>query len=266
MTDRDRRPLPLSVRVALGVLGPLLLLGAWEAYCRISDVDALLLPPPSDVATSLWEDRSLLWDTFLITAREIAFGLAVALVLGVVLAIAMHLSRVVRATLGPLVIGSQAIPLPVLAPILVFWLGFGIAPKLAIVAVICFFPVVVATLDALDRVDPDLTRLLRTMGAGRWQRLRWVELPAALPAALSGAKISVAIGAIAAVFAEYAGTEQGAGGLGHVIQSAQSGLATDRAFAAVAILAAFTIATTGALALAQRLLAPWAHRRPGDSP
>ncbi|MDX8153090.1 ABC transporter permease subunit [Patulibacter brassicae] len=252
--------LPLAVRIALGLLGPLVVLGAWEAYCRLADVDDLLLPPPSQVGTALVDDRSILWDAFRVTGQEIALGLLAALAVGALLALAMHLSRVVRALLGPLVVGSQAIPLPVLAPILVFWLGFGVAPKVAIVAIICFFPITVATLDALDRVDPAYARLLRTMGASRLQRLRWVELPAALPAALSGAKVSVAIAAIAAVFAEYAGSEEGHGGLGRTIQSAQSNLATDRALAAVAILAAFAVLTTGALAAAQRFLAPWAHR------
>jgi ABC-type nitrate/sulfonate/bicarbonate transport system permease component len=259
--DRHERPLPRSVRIGLGIAGPLLLLGAWQAYVRLAHVDEILLPAPTTVARSLIDDRALLWSAFLRTAQEIVYGLVVALVVGLLLAIAMHLSRIVRATLGPLVVGTQAIPLPVLAPVLVFWLGFGLQPKLAIVAIICFFPVTVATLDALDRVDPDLPRLLRTMGASRWQRLRWVELPAALPAALSGAKVSVAIGGIAAIFAEYAGYQQGQGGLGGVVQSAQ--LNTARAFAAVAILAVFAVLTTGALAVAQRLLAPWAHRRPG---
>lgn len=254
----DRRPLPLPARVLLGVVGPLLLLGGWQAYVRLADVDEILLPAPTTVARTLVDDRALLWDAFGRTAQEILYGLAIALVLGLLLALAMHLSRVVRAAMGPLVVGTQAIPLPVLAPVLVFWLGFGLAPKLAIVAIICFFPVTVATLDALDRVDPDLPRLLRTMGASRWQRLRWVELPSALPAALSGAKVSVAIGGIAAIFAEYAGYEQGQGGLGGVIQTAQ--LNTARAFAAVAILAVFAVVTTGLLAAAQRLLAPWAVR------
>lgn len=258
----DRRPLSRPIRLLLGVVGPLLLLGAWQAYVRLGDVDEILLPAPTTVLQALSDDRDLLWHAFLRTAQEIVFGLAIALVVGALLAIAMHLSRIVRATLGPLVVGSQAIPLPVLAPVLVFWLGFGLTPKLAIVAIICFFPVTIATLDALDRVDRDLPRLLRTMGASRWQLMRWVELPAALPAALSGAKVSVAIAGIAAIFAEYAGYEQGEGGLGGLIQTSQ--LNTARAFACVAILAVFAVLTTAALAGLQRVVAPWAHRRPGD--
>ena len=258
----DRRPLPRAARVLLGILGPLLLLGAWQAYVRLGGVDEILLPAPTTVLQALSDDRDLLWHAFVRTAQEILLGLALALVVGAALAVTMHVSRVVRALLGPLVVGSQAIPLPVLAPVLVFWLGFGLTPKLLIVAIICFFPVTIATLDALDRVDPELPRLLRTMGASRLQLLRWVELPAALPAALSGAKVSVAIGGIAAIFAEYAGYEQGEGGLGGVIQTAQ--LNTARAFAAVAILAVFAVLTTALLAGAQRLAAPWASRAGRD--
>lgn len=262
----DRGPLPLRARLALGILGPLLLLGLWQAYVDLANVDELLLPSPLTVARALGADqtRPVLWDAFLVTAQEIVYGLAVALVLGAALALAMHLSRVLRAMLVPVLIATQAIPLPVLAPVLVFWLGFTLLPKLVIVAIICFFPVVMTTLDGLDRVDPALRRLLRTSGANRLQILRWVELPAALPAALSGAKVAVAIGGIAAVFAEYAGTEQGRGGLGTVVQSASSSSATDQAFAAIAILAAFAVLTTGALAALARVLAPWAHRSTGD--
>ncbi|MBF6620840.1 MAG: ABC transporter permease [Patulibacter sp.] len=257
----DQRPFSIRTRIALGVLGPLIVLGAWQAYVRLASVDEILLPAPTTVVAALVDDHELLWDAFLRTAQEIVFGLALALVAGLVLAGAMHLSRIVRAMMSPLVIATQAIPIPALAPVLIFWLGFGLGPKVLIVAIICFFPVAIATLDALERVDPDLPRLLRTMGANRWQRLRWVELPAALPAALSGAKMSVAIGGIAAVFAEYSGYEQGEGGLGAVIKTAQ--LDTARAFAAVAILAVFAVLTTGVLAGLQRVLAPWAHRRPG---
>jgi ABC-type nitrate/sulfonate/bicarbonate transport system permease component len=170
----------------------------------------------------------------------------------------MHLSRTLRRAIEPLLIGSQAIPIPVLAPLLVVWWGFDIFPKLVIVALVCFFPVAVTTLDGLRSVDPDLHKLLRTLGASRWQRFLYAELPAALPAALSGAKIAVAIGGIAAVFAEYAGSSEG---LGHLVLQAIPQLETARAWAAVVVLAAFTISCFYALSVAERMLTPWAHRR-----
>jgi NitT/TauT family transport system permease protein/putative hydroxymethylpyrimidine transport system permease protein len=141
-----------------------------------------------------------------------------------------------------------------IAPILVVWLGFGLGPKLAIIALVCFFPIVVTTLDALSRVDRDTLKLLRTLDAGRWSAFRFAEAPAALPAALSGAKIAVAVAVIAAVFAEYAGSSEG---LGHLILQAIPRLETARAWAAVVVLAAFAVALFYALDLAQRRLVPW---------
>jgi putative hydroxymethylpyrimidine transport system permease protein len=142
----------------------------------------------------------------------------------------------------------------VLAPILVVILGFGIGPKLFIVALICFFPITVNTLDGLRSVDPDLIKMLRTLGADRLQILRRAELPSALPYAFSGAKISVAVAVIGAVFAEFAGSDSG---LGHLIQIANSQLLTARAFAAMAVLSVMAIALFGLLSLLERKVVYW---------
>ena len=159
----------------------------------------------------------------------------------------------------PLLVASQAVPIVIIAPLLVVWFGFGIVPKLAIIALVCFFPVVVTTLDALRSVDPDQLKLMRTLDATRWQSFRWAEAPAALPAALSGAKIAVAVAVIGAVFAEYAGSSEG---LGHLMLQAIPQLETARAYAAVVLLAAFAVLLFSALALAERRLVPWTNRRP----
>jgi putative hydroxymethylpyrimidine transport system permease protein len=151
------------------------------------------------------------------------------------------------------------VPIVIIAPLLVVWFGFGMVPKLAIIALVCFFPVVVTTLDALRSVDPDQLKLMRTLDATRWQAFRWAEAPAALPAALSGAKIAVAVAVIGAVFAEYAGSSEG---LGHLMLQAIPQLETARAYAAVVLLAAFAVLLFSALALAERRLVPWARRRP----
>jgi ABC-type nitrate/sulfonate/bicarbonate transport system permease component len=230
------------------------LLGAWQLYAVHGDVDDLILPSPTEIATALVDDRDLLWDNFLVTAGEVAFGILAALAVGLLCAIALHLWRPLRRATYPLLIGSQAIPIVIVAPLLVVWLGFGMAPKIAIIALVCFFPVAVTTLDALSRVDPETLKLLRTLDAGRWQAFRFAEWPAALPAALSGAKIAVAIAVIAAVFAEYSGSSEG---LGHLILQAIPQLETARAWAAVAVLAAFAVALFYALDLLQRHLLPW---------
>lgn len=247
------------LRVAPGLAFVLVLLAAWELYARTGGVDELVLPAPSAVGEALWTDRALLADNLLVTGAEIAGGIAVALVVGAALAIALHLSRLLRGTLYPLVVASQAVPLVIVAPLLVVWLGFGILPKLAIIALVCFFPVVVTTLDGLRAVDPDQLKLLRTMDASRGALLRFVELPAAAPAALSGARIAVAVAVVGAVFAEYAGSSAG---LGHLMLRSVPQLHTPRAWAAVVVLAVLAVTLFTALGALERRLSPQAQGSP----
>ena len=256
------------MRRARRIVPPLLILvafvGAWQLYAKLGSVDDFILPAPSEIARSLWDDRSLLWHNLLVTAVEVGLGILVALVLGAGLAIALHFSGALRRGAYPLLVASQAVPVVIIAPLLVVWFGFGIVPKLGIIALVCLFPIVVTTLDALSAVDPDQLKLLRTLDASRWQAFRYAEAPAALPAALSGAKIAVAVAVIGAVFAEYAGSSEG---LGHLMLQAIPQLETARAYAAVVLLAVFAIALFSALAFAERKLVPWAHRQEGaESP
>jgi putative hydroxymethylpyrimidine transport system permease protein len=233
------------------------LLGAWQAYARLGGIDDFLLPAPTEVAQALWDDRALLWHDFKVTAGEVLLGIVVAVAAGVLCAVALHFSGTLRRTTYPLLVASQTIPIVIVAPLLVVWLGYDLAPKLAIIGLICFFPITVTTLDGLARVDPDLRKLMRTLDASRLQAFWRVEAPAALPALFSGAKIAVAVAVIGAVLAEQAGSSDG---LGHLILQAIPQFETARAYAAVAVLSAFAIALFGALALAERLLIPWAHR------
>jgi putative hydroxymethylpyrimidine transport system permease protein len=235
----------------------LALLGAWQAYVDLGGVDALLLPAPTQIAQSLWDDRAMLASNLAVTAEEVALGLAVALVVALACALAIHMSSALRRTVMPLLVASQTIPVVIVAPLLVFWFGFGAGPKTAIVALVTFFPIVVTTLDGLAGVDPALRKLLRSLGASRWQALRHVEAPTALPSLLSGAKIAVAVAVIGAVLAEQSGSEAG---LGHLITQGSATFQTARAYAAVVLLSALAIALFAALALAERRLAPWAHR------
>jgi ABC-type nitrate/sulfonate/bicarbonate transport system permease component len=239
----------------------LALLGVWQAYARLGGVDPFLLPAPTDVAAALYDDRGLLWSDFTVTAVEVLGGIALALVAGVACAVAIHLSTTVRRTAYPLLVASQTIPIVIVAPLLVAWLGYDLAPKLTIVALVCFFPVTVTTLDGLGGVDRDLRRLMRTLDASRWQSLRRVEGPAALPALFSGARIAVAVAVIGAVLAEQAGSSAG---LGHLILQAIPQFETARAYAAVVVLSTFAIILFAALTMAERRLLPWAHRPTGE--
>jgi NitT/TauT family transport system permease protein/putative hydroxymethylpyrimidine transport system permease protein len=166
----------------------------------------------------------------------------------------MHLFPALRRALRPLVIGSQAVPVPVIAPLVILVLGFGLAPKVLLVALVCFFPITVNLADGLRAADPDARRLLRSLDATRWQALRFVEAPAALPAAFTGLKVAAAVAVIGAVFAEWAGAEEG---LGHALLIANGQLATARAFAATFLLFLLAIALYGACALLERRVVDW---------
>jgi ABC-type nitrate/sulfonate/bicarbonate transport system permease component len=242
-----------------------LLVGAWEAYVDIAGVEADLLPAPHAVASALWESRGLLWNNFTVTAEEVVLGLALALGAGFSMAVALHLSPALRRALYPLAVGSQAIPIPVIGVLLVFWWGFGLFPKLVVIALICFFPILVTTVDGLAAVDPDQPKLLRTLDASRWQAFRFAELPSALPAALSGARIALAVGVIGAFIAETTTPTSGAyPGLGREIITDVNFL-TPRAYAGTVLLFAFAIACFQALGVAERRLAPWSIRPQGDN-
>jgi putative hydroxymethylpyrimidine transport system permease protein len=240
------------------------LLGAWELYVELSGVEADLLPAPHAVAAALWQNRGLLWSNFTVTAEEVVLGLGLALACGLTMAVAIHLSPLLRRAVYPLAVGSQAIPIPVIGVLLVFWWGFGIFPKLVVIALICFFPVLVTTVDGLAAVDPDQPKLLRTLDASRWQAFRFAELPSALPAALSGARIALAVGVIGAFIAETTTPTSGAyPGLGREIVT-DINFATPRAYAGTVLLFAFAIACFHTLTIAERRIAPWSIQPRGE--
>lgn len=249
-----------SPRYLPAALVVIALIGAWELYAALGGVDSFILPAPHQVASSLYRDRSLLWSNLLVTAQEVGFGILLALALGYALAVAIHLSPTLRRALYPLLVGSQAVPFVVIAPLLVFWWGYGLGPKLPVIVLVCFFPIVVTTVDALAAVDADQIKLLTTLNASRLQAFRFAEAPAALPAAISGTKIALAIAVIGAVFAEWNGSTSG---LGHLVLTSLPQFETARAWAATVVLAAFATACFYALAVAERRLAPWAYQPRG---
>jgi putative hydroxymethylpyrimidine transport system permease protein len=239
------------------------LLGAWEVYVDTGGADPLILPSPHAIAQSLYVDRALLWSNFLITAEEVLLGIFVAATAALLLASAMHFFVTLRRATYPLLIASQTVPIPILAPVLVLWLGFGLLPKLVVVALVSFFSIVVTTMAAFAAIDPDLLKLMRTFDASRWRTFTDVELPAALPGVFTGTKIAVIVAVIGAVFAEQSGANAG---LGYLFEQSIPQLLTARAYAAVVILSMFAIALFAVLTLVERLTVPWALQPNGDSP
>jgi putative hydroxymethylpyrimidine transport system permease protein len=227
---------------------------AWQGVASLESVDDLLVASPVETAEALYDEFGLLWDNALVTLAEVLLGLAVAVPLGVLLAVAMHLVRPLRDAAYPLLVASQAIPIVVLAPIFVLAFDYGIGPKVAIVALICFLPVTVNLLDGLRSVPPELLKLMRSLGASRLRSLRSVELPAALPYLFSGLKIAATVSVIGAVFGEWAGADEG---LGRLVLLANNQLETPRVYAGTVLLTLMAVGLFLAVVLAERLVCPW---------
>jgi putative hydroxymethylpyrimidine transport system permease protein len=244
-----RRYAPSAALLVVGV-------GVWELVVRVRDVPDYLFPAPSAVASAFGSDAHVLASATWVTAREVVLGYALALAIGVGLAILLHFSALVRGALLPLLVLSQTVPTVLLAPILAIAFGFGLTPKLIVVAVVCFFPIVVNAVDGLRSTDVELVRMMRTLDASRAAIFRRVEFPGALPAIFSGARIAATYAAVGAVFGEWSGSSAG---LGFVVLQSEPSLDTARIFAAVLILSALALALYALVSLAERLLIPW-HR------
>jgi putative hydroxymethylpyrimidine transport system permease protein len=227
---------------------------AWQGVASLDSVDDLTLASPVETFDALRDDWSLLIDNAAVTLVEVVLGLAISVAAGVVLAVGMHLFRPLRDAAYPLLVGSQAIPIVVLAPIFVLAFDYGIGPKLAIVALICFFPITVNLLDGLRSTPPELLKLMRSMGASRLRTLRSVELPASLPYLFSGLKVAATVSVIGAVFGEWAGADEG---LGRLVLLGNNQLQTPRVYAGIVLLTVMAVGLFALVALAERVACPW---------
>jgi ABC-type nitrate/sulfonate/bicarbonate transport system permease component len=229
----------------------------WQGIASLDAVDDLTLASPLETLEALGDDWSLLMDNAGVTLVEVLLGLAISVAAGVGFAVAMHLYRPLREAAYPLLVASQAIPIVVLAPIFVLAFDYGIGPKLAIVALICFFPITVNTLDGLRSVEPDLLKLMRSLGASRLQSLRKVELPSALPYFFSGLRVAATVSVIGAVFGEWAGADEG---LGRLVLLGNNQLQTPRVYAGIVLLTLMAVGLFALVTVAERVTCPWNRR------
>ncbi|MDQ3328310.1 MAG: ABC transporter permease [Chloroflexota bacterium] len=236
---------------ALPVLG---LLGLWEVVVRAAGVDPVVLPAPTRVLAATRDSAGLLAQHTQQTLLEAALGLGLALLAGCGLGAMVTLSPFLRRSVYPLLVVSQTIPMIALAPLLVLWFGFGIVPKLLVVALVCFFPLSVAVADGLGSAEPDTVRLLRSMGASGRQIFWKVRMPQSLPYLFSGLKISVTYAVIGAVFGEWVGAYEG---LGILMQTAKNSYRTDLVFAAILVTSVLSVGLFGVVAMLERAMLPW---------
>jgi ABC-type nitrate/sulfonate/bicarbonate transport system permease component len=220
-----------------------------------------VLPAPSRVWRALWSMAPDLGDDVQVTITEAVLGLLAGATAGVVLALAIAAWPVARRAVYPVLVVSQTVPVIVLAPILTVWLGFTMAPKIVVVALVTFFPVVVSTVDGLVHADRELVDLVRSFGASRPTVLRVVQVPHALPGFFAGLKIAASYAVVGAVIAEWMGASQG---LGLAMMRAFRVFRTDRVLAVVVVVAAASVTLFFLVHLVARLAMPWraAETRP----
>lgn len=230
-------------------------IGIWELLIWLLDVPDYLWPAPSLIVSTLVDNFGELMSDTWVTLKEVLLGFAIAIVAGLGVGIALHLWATLRRALYPILIASQSVPTVVLAPVLVLLMGFNIGPKLAIIGLFVFFPIVVNTVDGLGSVDREYVRMMLTLDGTRWAIFRRVEFPSALPLIFSGMRIGATYAAIGAVFGEWAGSDAG---LGFTMLQAQGRLDTPLVFAAVLLVSLIAIALFLVVSLVERLTIPWA--------
>src|SRR6185437_6978176 len=238
------------------LLGVMVILTLWQLYTSLSGISPLVLPSPIEIASVCIERYDLLlqqtWPTFV----ETVLGFALALVIGIPLAVFVANSRLFNLVLYPILVATQSIPKVAIAPIILVWFGLGMQSKLAIAFLVAFFPIVVDTATGLQATPPGLLELARSLRASRWQTFWKVQFPAAMPFIFSGAKVAVTLAVIGAVIGEFVGSING---LGNLLLSANSQLDGPLAWAALVWLSALGIALFLGVVLAERLLMPWAE-------
>ncbi|WP_273691944.1 ABC transporter permease [Ketogulonicigenium vulgare] len=240
----------------LRILTPLLpfavLLAVWEVYCAAMGVSPLILPPPSGVIRALVLDRAEIGPHALATLWVAALGFSISVGFAFATSVALHFAPVIERAVMPLFVASQTVPLVALAPLMILWFGFGLLPKVLLVVLVTFLPVLMSLLSGYRQTPTAFADLLTSMGAGRWAVFRRAVLPSARAGFLAGLRISATYAIVATIFAEYAGARRG---LGIYILAAKNNFRADLVLAAVVVSAALTLSLLGILRLAAWLTA-----------
>ena len=235
----------------------LCILGVWELGVWLWQLPLYILPAPTDIGRALLEEGGVLLRHAGVTLQETAIGLILATLLAVLTAILMDRYLLFRTAIYPLLVVSQTIPVIVLAPIFMIYLGFGLAPKILVVVLMCFFPVVISFADGMAQVDGGQVNLVRLFGAGEWRVYTLVKIPAAAPSLFSGLKVSATYSITGAVVGEWLASQSG---LGYYMLRAKNGFLLDRVFACVLVIAILSLGMNGIVRLLEYLWLPPANR------
>ncbi len=228
----------------------------WQGISTAGIVPRFMLPSPLDVILAFAQNFSDLMHQAGVTLAEAFIGLLAGIALGFALAMLMDRFEILRKALFPLLVISQTIPTVAIAPLLVLWMGYGIAPKVTLIIIVVFFPIAVGLLDGFRGVDPDTISLLRTMGASERQVFRHVKLPASLPAFFSGLKIAVSYAIVGAVISEWLGGNEG---LGVYMTRVKKSFSYDKMFAVILLIIIISLLLIRLTVWLERRLMPWSH-------
>ena len=249
-----RRLRECGADLLIPLLALVLALTAWSAVVAIFAIPDYLLPAPQAVAARILKDWPLLWKHGIYTLVSVLTGFAASIAIGVPIAFAIVLSRSMERLVMPFLVMSQTIPKVAIAPILVVWLGFGILPKIAIVFLISFFPIVVSTVVGLKSVETDMIDLVRSMGAGMPKIMLRVRAPSALPQMFAGFKIAVCLAVVGAIVGEFVGSDRG---LGYLLLTSTGTLDGPLIWAALLVLIAMGMILFAIVSAIERIAIPW---------
>jgi NitT/TauT family transport system permease protein len=234
-------------------------IGLWELSVQREWVSSLILPSPFAVVAAWWDlavVRGLLWDDFFVTLTEVIAGFLIGSIFGCSVAVLSAMLPTFRRLVSPYMVALQVTPRIAVAPIIVAWLGFGMEPKMAIAAIICFFPIFINTLTGLLQVDEDRMEMFASMRANRWQVFRHLQLPGAMPVIMAGFKTGISLALIGAIVGEFVSASVG---LGVMIQRFSYQLLLAEAFACLIMLTVMGLLLYGAASLADRYVVFWKH-------
>jgi NitT/TauT family transport system permease protein len=245
-------------RLAVDALPPLAvliaLLAAWEIYVAASGINRVTLPAPSHIFEAALRNRELLWDHSLVTLKETVLGLWASIIVAIGLALLIDAYAPARRALYPLLVGSQTLPVVVIAPLIILWFGFELTPKILVVTLYTFFPITVAFASGLAATSEEALVLMRTLGANRLKTLTYLKIPQALPYLFTGLRISVTYAMIGAVFAEWSGARDG---LGIYILQMKNSFRTDMVLAAIFLISALSLGLFVLVGLIERAVVRW---------
>lgn len=217
-----------------------------------------MLPSPIDVVKAFADNFSIMMKQAAVTLQETLYGLLIGIAIAFVIASLMDRFTIINKALYPVLVVTQTIPTIAIAPLLVLWMGFGMAPKITLVVITTFFPIAIGLLNGFQSVDEDVINLMRSMGARRLQIFRIIKLPNATASFFSGLRISAAYAVVGAVVSEWLG---GFEGLGVYMTRVKKAYAFDKMFAVIVFISAISLVLMGIVVLLEKISMPWVHKK-----